>query len=65
MINNKSVHKYETLYLGTFGITQFWTNGMVKLIYGAIKIMCNIRLIRTYTSDTNFEDINIGKYVWQ
>ena len=30
---------------------------MVKLIYGAIKIMCNIRHIKPYTYDTNVEDI--------
>ena len=56
MINNKSVHKYETLYLGTFGITQFWTNGMVTVHMGAIKIRYNICQIKLYKSDKNVDD---------
>ena len=38
-------------------IKQCWINGTIVLQYGATKIRCNIRCIKTYKSDTNVEDI--------
>ena len=37
---------------------QCFTNGMAELQCGAIEITYNIRRIKSYTSDTNVEDIN-------
>ena len=51
-------------YNGWFVITQCWTNVMVTLQYGATKIGHIIHCLKPYTSDTNVEDINIGKNVW-
>ena len=39
-------------------ITQCFTNGIVNLQYGAIKIKYNIRRIKPYKSDTKVEDYN-------
>ena len=44
-------------------INQCWTNGTVPLQCGAIKIRYNISHIKSYTSDTNVEDINPEKYL--
>ena len=57
MLNNNTTYKYETMQNSPFAITQCWTNGMVTLQYGAIKIEYNIRRIQPYTYDTNIEDI--------
>ena len=62
MITNNAVYKHKTPYNGPFVITQCWANGRVILKCGAIKIRHNISWIKTYTSDTNVEDINIEKY---
>ena len=43
--------------MGGFLITQCWTNGTVTLQCGPKKGRHNIRRIKTYTSDTNVEDI--------
>ena len=58
MHDNHAGYKYETPYKGPFVITQCWTNGTVTLQCGAIKIRCNIRRIKPYTYDTNFEEIH-------
>ena len=57
MINNHAAYKYETPYNGPFLIKQCWINGTIALQYGATKIRCNIRCIKTYKSDTNVEDV--------
>ena len=57
MNNNNTDFKYETYYTGPFQIMQCWANSMVTLQYGAIKIEYNIYRIKTYTSDTNVEDV--------
>ena len=58
MLNNRSAYKYETTYKGPFLINQCWTNSIVILQCGTIQIRYNIHCIKTYTSDTNVEDIN-------
>ena len=58
MINSHAAYKYETPYKGPFVITKCWTNVMVTLQCGAIKVRYNIHHIKTHTSDTNVEDIN-------
>ena len=55
MLTNHTVYKYETPYNGPFVITRCFTNGAVKLQYGAIQITYNIRLIKLYKSDTKVE----------
>ena len=57
MLDNQVVYKYETPYKVPFVINQCWTNGMVTLQYGAIKIGCNIRCIKTYTYNKNVKDV--------
>ena len=64
MLVNNAAYKYEMPYNGWFVITQCWTNVMVTLQYGATKIGHIIHCLKPYTSDTNVEDINIGKNVW-
>ena len=59
MIYNHATYTYETPYKVPFVITQCWANGTVTLQCGAIKIMYNIWRIKTHTSDTNVEDINL------
>ena len=58
VINNHSAYKHETPYKGTFLITQCFTNVMVTLQSGAIKIRYYIRQIKPYASNAHFEDIN-------
>ena len=58
MINNHAAYKYKTPYKGTFVIKRCFTNGMVKLQYGATEIRYNIRRIKPYKYDTNVEYIN-------
>ena len=55
LINNANL-KYKYPYIGTFDITQCYTNGTVTLQYSAIKIRYNIGSTKPYTSDTNVED---------
>ena len=57
MLNNIADFKYETPCNGPFEMINCWTNGTVTLQYGAIKSKYNIRRIKPYTYDTNFEDI--------
>ena len=57
MLNNSAAYKYETPYKVPFVITQYVTNGMVILKYGAEKIMHNIQRIKPYEYYTNVEDI--------
>ena len=57
IINNNDAYKYETPYKVLFLIEQCWTNGMVTLQCGAIKIRYNIRRINPYKFDTNVEYI--------
>ena len=57
MLTNNSSLKYETPYNEQFYITKCWTNSMVTLHFGVIKIRYNTRFIKPYTSDTKFEDI--------
>ena len=44
-------------YKRPFVTMQCWTNDMVTLQCGTIKIRNNIRYINPYTSDKNVEDI--------
>ena len=57
MLNNNFDLRYETPYNVPFDIMQCYTNIMVTLQCGAIKIRYNIRFIKPYTSDTNVEYI--------
>ena len=58
MLTNHTEYKYETPYKVQFLITQCFTNGTVKLQYGATHIKHNIRFIKPYKSDTTVEDSN-------
>ena len=58
MLNNHAEHNYETSYKFPFVITQYWTNGMVTLQYGATKNRYNIRCINPHKYYANVEDIN-------
>ena len=44
-------------YKVSFVTTQCWTNGMVTLQYGAIKVRHNVRHIKPYKYDKNVEDM--------
>ena len=57
MINSNAAFKSEIPYNGPFELKRHWTNVMVTLKCGAIKIRYNIRHIQTFTSDANVEDI--------
>ena len=59
MLTNNTAYKYGIPYNGPFVLTQCWTNVKVALQCGPNKIRYNIRRIKTYTSDTNVEDLNI------
>ena len=65
MRNNHAAYKYEMTYKGTFLINQCWTNIMVTLQCGAIKIRYNICHINPYTSDTNVEYTNPETNDWE
>ena len=56
MITKHTEYKYETTNMGTFLITQCFTNGTVSLKFGTIEIKYNIRHIKPYNSDTKVED---------
>ena len=58
MLTNHTAYKYQTPYTGPFVITQCFTNGMVKLQYGATKNTYNICRIKPYKWDTKFEGSN-------
>ena len=58
MLANKDAYKYEISFNGQSVIKKCWTNGMVTLQCGAMKIKHDIDLINTYTSDINVEYIN-------
>ena len=58
MLTNHTVYKYEPPYKTPFVITQWFTNGTVKLQYSATQIAYNIRRIKPYKSDTKVEDFN-------
>ena len=60
MLLTNYAYKYETPHNRPFVIRQFWTNDAVISQYGAIKIMQNIRPIKSYTYDTNVEDIKFS-----
>ena len=57
MLTNNNAYKYKTPCNGPFVITQCWKNSTVTLHCGAIKSRHNTRFTKTYTSDTNVEDI--------
>ena len=56
MITKHTAYKYETPYKSPFVLTHCFTNGMVNLQCGAIKIRYNILCIKPYKSDTKVED---------
>ena len=58
MLTSHAAYKYETTYMGSFVITQCFTNGTVILQYGATEIRYNIRCIKRYKSDTKVENSN-------
>ena len=58
MFANNAADIYEPPYNGQFLIIQYFTNGMVTLLWDLIKIRYNIRRIKPYKSDTNVEYIN-------
>ena len=58
MITNHITYKYETPYKGPFLITQCFTNGIVKLQFGATQITYYIRRIKPYKYDTKADDSN-------
>ena len=59
VLDKYSAYKYGTPYKGPFMIMQCWTNGIVTLKCGAIKIRYNILRIKPHTYDINIEDINL------
>ena len=56
MLTQHTAYNHETPYIGPFLITQFFTNGTVKLQCGVIQITYNIRRINPYKLDTKVED---------
>ena len=58
MLTNHTAYKYETPYKGLFLITQCFTNGMLNLQYGAVKIKYNICLIHPCKSDTKVDNFS-------
>ena len=58
MLTKHTVYKYETPHMGPFLITQYFTNGTVKVQCGAIQITYKIRRIKPYKLDTKVEDYN-------
>ena len=56
VITNNAAYKYGTPYNGPSLIAQCWTNGMVTLQYGPKQIRYNIRRIKPYTYDTNWQN---------
>ena len=58
MLTQHTAYNHETPYIGPFLITQFFTNGTVKLQCSVIQITYNIRRIKPYKSDTKVEDYN-------
>ena len=63
MLTNNAAYKYENPYNGQFLLTQCWTNGVVVLQFGHIKIRRNIRWIKPYISYTKVEYINPEKFL--
>ena len=55
MLTNNDAFKYETPYNGPSEITQWWNNGTVIFKYISEKNKYNIRHIKLYKYDTNFE----------
>ena len=55
MITKHTSYKYETPYMVLFVITQWFTNGMVNLQYGATQVTYNILRIKLYKYDTKVE----------
>ena len=49
-----TLHKNMKLHI--FVITQYFTNGMVSLQFGAVQIKYNIRGINQHKSDSKVED---------
>ena len=58
MPTNHTAYKYERPYNGPFLITQCFTNGAVKLQYGATQITYNIHCIKPFKLDNKVEDSN-------
>ena len=58
MLDNYSAYKYKTPYKVPFLITRCWTDGMVTIQYGLIKIRHIIRRVKPYNYDRNVEYIN-------
>ena len=58
MLTKNAAYKYEITYNGRFVMNKCWTNGMVTLQCGPIRIMHIIRHIKPYKPDTNVENIN-------
>ena len=50
MINNESEFKYETRYNFPIDINDCWTDDMVTVQIGQIKIIYNIRRVKPYKS---------------
>ena len=63
MLTNNAAFKYENPYKGSIQITQCRTNGTVTLHFVVTKIRYNICRIKSYTYDTNVEDITAENYV--
>ena len=63
MLTNHTAYKYETKHKGPFVITQYFTNGIVKLQCGETQIIYNIRRINPYKPDTKVDDSSSKKYV--
>ena len=54
-IKSESAYKYGMLYKSPFVITYCFTNVTVNLQCGAIQVKYNIRSIKSYKLDTQFE----------
>ena len=59
VLDKYAAYKYGTPYKGPFMIMQCWTNGIVTLKCGAIKISYNILCIKPHTSHTNIKIITL------
>ena len=59
MLNNNNAYKYETPYMRPFVNKLCFTNDIMTLYFGGIKIRYNICRIKPYTSDENVECIGI------
>ena len=64
MLNNQAEYRYETPYKDLFVIMQCLTNDTVNLQYVPKNIRYNIRWIKPYKYDINFDDISSNPVIY-